>query len=91
MPADGGPVLGPRHRDIRCQGRPLTGRAPSMSAERAPAGMLRSRGCLVGLGEVVGAYLRHGAALDALDDHLATPVTAVGDRDASPRAELFQD
>jgi hypothetical protein len=43
------------------------------------------------LGEVVGAYLRHGAALDALDDHLATPVTAVGDRDASPRAELFQD
>ena len=65
--------------------------AGARSREGAAADQTAAPSCVMGLGEVVGAYLRHGAALDALDDHLATPVTAVGDRDASPRAELFQD
>lgn len=35
--------------------------------------------------------VRRGAALDALGDHRASTVTAVGDRDVSSRAESFRD
>ena len=43
------------------------------------------------LQERVGAERLHAAALDALDDYLASTLAAVGDRDASASAELFHD